>query len=805
VTVTANATADQLIVDESGMFMNSEGTLTIHNGPGTDLIMKGIWNSSSTVAFSDGATGEISGFAFCQVGGIMTIGSNGASVTIDNNGLFENDGGDVTTTAGAWIVNNGGSYRHNLDGGLLPLATWDAGSNCQITGVVATIPGNLNQTFSNFAWSCASQYGKVNAADNLKTINGDFTMTSTGTGSLKFSSFGLNQAMTIGGNYYQYGGKILFTEIGNWKVNISGNFNITAGSIIMTDGRTSTGEGNPWLSVSGVATISDGLIDMSQYTASTPGKGIGTITFNGNVNYTGGTITSTSIGSGYGTINFSKTGTQAFSGNASFGNKVDINVTNSTTLSLGTNILRGGRNFFLAAGGGLILGDLNGITYSDFEGNIQMRGMRSFSPAANYTYSGSVAQVTGDGIPSLVNNLTVINPSDLTLSKSVIVSSVLTMTSGNIHTLLDTLGLGIKNTNPGTLVRTTSTVIGWFKRWIAGNTTAGYLFPISYDSHYRAVDVNYTNAPSTGGYITVHYAPSDPGILGLPVQDAGTTIIDVGHEGYWNVAAERQLTNGSYNIDINANDYFGMTDYTKLHILRRTDSESAWTLSGSHSATTGSGNNPVSHRSSINGASYGQFAIAGGKFYPVPVQLISFDAKPAGSIVKLDWATTNEVNNDFFTTERSVDGIDFIPLKDIDGAGNSASILTYHSTDDKPLSGINYYRLKQTDYDDNSSYSPVKIVRFDISNSDNVIAIESVLPNPFLEGFILNYTALRDGRVNLTLKNSAGAIIKKEKLMAIKGVNSYEFVENINLAAGVYYVSLSMNNKEVTKKIIKNS
>jgi hypothetical protein len=41
--------------------------------------------------------------------------------------------------------------------------------------------------------------------------------------------------------------------------------------------------------------------------------------------------------------------------------------------------------------------------------------------------------------------------------------------------------------------------------------------------------------------------------------------------------------------------------------------------------------------------------------------------------------------------------------------------------------------------------------------------------------------------------------------MAIKGVNSYEFVENINLAAGVYYVSLSMNNKEVTKKIIKNS
>ena len=804
ITISSDVTVDEFLIDDEGMLTNSAGSFTIKNGAGTDITVKGFWSINSLVSLGSSATGVISGYTFCQSDGRVSIASN-ASVTINNYGIFEKDGGIVTSTTGSWIVSNGGSYRHNEDGGMLPLATWLAGSNCEITGSVLAAPANLDQGFSNFAWSCASQAGNLNLNDALKTVNGDFRMTSTGTGSIKFSSSAINQSLNIRGSYYQDGGKIFLTETGNWNINIMGSLNVTAGSIIMTDGRASVGEGNPSISVMGDASVSGGLIDMSQYTLSVTGKGIGTINFYENLNHNGGTITATSSGSGYGLINFSKIGKQTFFGDASFGSKVDVSVKNGTILELGAKIITGGRNFTLATGGGLILGNADGITTTALKGNIQMPGMRTFQTGSNYTYCSTAAQVTGNAIPSLVNNFTVINSLGLTLSKSVVVSNILAMTSGTIHTLLDTLSLGFNNSSPGTLVRTTATVSGWFKRWISVNTVSDYPFPVSFGNRYRGVNIKYTSAPSTGGFVTIHYTPAEPGIAGLPLNDAGTTISDVGHEGYWNITAESRLNSGTCNIDIHADNYTGLTDYTKLHIVRRANMESAWTLAGTHSASTGSNNNSTTYRQSITGSVSGEYAIAGSKFNPKPVELLSFDAKPSGNVVKLSWVTANEINNDYFVVERSEDTINFLPIKNVDGAGNSSSILNYYTIDENPLTGINYYRLKQTDFDNNFTYSEIKKVRFGKNLPDENIAIESIWPNPFMENFTINYFTLNDGTVYLTLMNCWGEVFKKETLSAVKGINTYDFTENINLNVGMYYVRLVMNGKVATKKIIKNS
>jgi hypothetical protein len=90
----------------------------------------------------------------------------------------------------------------------------------------------------------------------------------------------------------------------------------------------------------------------------------------------------------------------------------------------------------------------------------------------------------------------------------------------------------------------------------------------------------------------------------------------------------------------------------------------------------------------------------------LPIELVSFDAgKNEEQRVTLTWVTASEINNNFFTIERSKNGFDFVPILNIPGAGNSTSTLHYSIEDENPLEGDNYYRLKQTDYDGAFTYS----------------------------------------------------------------------------------------------------
>ncbi|MBL7985424.1 MAG: hypothetical protein JNM91_10520, partial [Flavobacteriales bacterium] len=96
---------------------------------------------------------------------------------------------------------------------------------------------------------------------------------------------------------------------------------------------------------------------------------------------------------------------------------------------------------------------------------------------------------------------------------------------------------------------------------------------------------------------------------------------------------------------------------------------------------------------------------------PLPIELLSFQARPDGKEVRLDWSTATERDNDYFTVERSADGSQFEEVFRQPGAGNSASVLHYWGMDPWPLSGLSYYRLRQTDLDNTSTTSDVVSVR----------------------------------------------------------------------------------------------
>src|SRR5690606_40569029 len=91
----------------------------------------------------------------------------------------------------------------------------------------------------------------------------------------------------------------------------------------------------------------------------------------------------------------------------------------------------------------------------------------------------------------------------------------------------------------------------------------------------------------------------------------------------------------------------------------------------------------------------------------LPVNFTHVKAKTVAKEVHVQFGTATEINNDYFTIERSRDGISFMALDRIEGQGNSSRITEYQYIDETPLSGNNFYRIKQTDFDGKSSYSAV--------------------------------------------------------------------------------------------------
>ena len=97
---------------------------------------------------------------------------------------------------------------------------------------------------------------------------------------------------------------------------------------------------------------------------------------------------------------------------------------------------------------------------------------------------------------------------------------------------------------------------------------------------------------------------------------------------------------------------------------------------------------------------------------PLPVLVNSFTATLNKDIVLLDWSTSQEINNKFFTIERSTDGTTFSFLGNVTGAGNSSVTKKYHLNDLQPTDGVNYYRLSQTDMDSHKQNIEVKRVTY---------------------------------------------------------------------------------------------
>ncbi|MEO8086361.1 MAG: T9SS type A sorting domain-containing protein, partial [Bacteroidota bacterium] len=208
--------------------------------------------------------------------------------------------------------------------------------------------------------------------------------------------------------------------------------------------------------------------------------------------------------------------------------------------------------------------------------------------------------------------------------------------------------------------------------------------------------------------------------------------------------------------------------------------------------------NPTSQSVLVSNVSaFGPWAVAL-QSSPLPIELLSFTATPVDNKeVLCKWSTATEINNDFFTVERSHYASSFETVGEVDGAGNSTAVLGYSFIDEHPYMAVSYYRLKQTDFNGEFSYS--KTVAVDINKNKSGVL---VYPNPTTDHLIISFSAAEKEKYYIKLFDAAGRLIISKQGEALEDGNVID-VNTTNLPGGIYSLQFFTDEKLEQIKVVR--
>ncbi len=178
---------------------------------------------------------------------------------------------------------------------------------------------------------------------------------------------------------------------------------------------------------------------------------------------------------------------------------------------------------------------------------------------------------------------------------------------------------------------------------------------------------------------------------------------------------------------------------------------------------------------------------------PLPVELLSFEANCDDNNVELNWTTASEINNDYFTIERSSDAVNFEPIGTVNGNGNSNSLQKYTWTDDSPINETTYYRLKQTDFNGAVEYHRVKSVTCEQLNDI------SIYPNPFTNGFTVQLSENTIYPTTVEVIDYLGRTVHSQVIESA----TTEITLDEKIATGTYFVKVFNETTQVIERLVK--
>lgn len=185
---------------------------------------------------------------------------------------------------------------------------------------------------------------------------------------------------------------------------------------------------------------------------------------------------------------------------------------------------------------------------------------------------------------------------------------------------------------------------------------------------------------------------------------------------------------------------------------------------------------------------------------PLPIELLTFNAQPCNNQICLNWATATETNNDYFTIEKSKNGVNFDVVSKVNGAGNSTAEINYSATDNAPYAGVSYYRLKQTDYNGKYTYSNTISVNFTTSEEFHF----NVYPNPSTsENINLAINASQGKQILVVVYDVTGREqYSKIVITQQQGENVFALDPSGKLTPGIYLITATSDDDVYSKKLI---
>ncbi len=393
------------------------------------------------------------------------------------------------------------------------------------------------------------------------------------------------------------------------------------------------------------------------------------------------------------------------------------------------------------------------------------------------TLDGSSAQTIGGSSTTTFYDLTLNNSAGITLNHTTNISNTLTFTAGLLNTT---------SSNLLVIGSSASAVSGAnSSRYIDGpvrkDGSSDFVFPVGDGGKYAPIGVANLSASET---FTAEYfkaTPSNNTTYDYP-------ITKVSDNEYWDLSRS-----GTATADVTLNfldaSWSGITSTTDLRVVHWNGTK--WEDLGNNANTSSS--ITVTGVSSFSPFSFGTINNVSN---PLPIELLSFNAKADNKVVLVDWQTATETNNEYFIVERSKDGINSERIGTVQGAGNSNEVLNYEFVDQNPYSGTSYYRLTQVDYNGQSeTFDWVAVNRA----ADDEPSIQ-MYPNPLTGGMLnIDFNNI-DENVQLSIYDFSGRLVYNRSVDA--GQTNIQLA--IDLAQGTYSIQIVGSQMLITKKLIVN-
>lgn len=145
----------------------------------------------------------------------------------------------------------------------------------------------------------------------------------------------------------------------------------------------------------------------------------------------------------------------------------------------------------------------------------------------------------------------------------------------------------------------------------------------------------------------------------------------------------------------------------------------------------------------------------------LPVELTNLSGKTKRETINITWATATELNNSHFEIERSPDGRNYAPIGRVQGNGTVYNPIDYTFIDQQPIPGLNYYRLKQVDYDGAFEYFGPIAVDFKGGDQDRPIKI---YPTVVTDQLSVEWDTEATGDLSLTILDMNGRVMQERML-----------------------------------------